>query len=56
MAMTTCPVCGMEFPEEDAAGLGAFPVAVEGKTYWCCSSTCRDAFQKDPQKFLARAS
>lgn len=46
MADVRDPVCGTEFPEEEAEALGAFVVRRGGTTHYLCSSTCRDAFLK----------
>jgi YHS domain-containing protein len=45
------PVCGMPIPVEQAEELGAFKVVHAGKTHWLCSSTCRDAFVKHPERY-----
>lgn len=44
----TDPVCGMTVSPQDAAGT----VEHAGKTVLFCSSHCRDAFLKDPQRYL----
>lgn len=54
MPETQCPVCGMAFPEEDAEDLGAFKVERAGKTHWLDSSSCKEAFEKAPERFLAK--
>jgi YHS domain-containing protein len=51
MSEVTDPVCGMMFPEEAADELGAFKVVHAGKAHWFCSSTCRDAFVKHPERY-----
>jgi YHS domain-containing protein len=51
MSDVTDPVCGMTFPEETAEELGAFKIVRAGKTHWLCSSTCRDAFEKHPERY-----
>ncbi len=45
VATTACPVCGAEFPEEDAEALGAFRETRDGRSYWLDSTTCRDVFR-----------
>jgi YHS domain-containing protein len=40
------PVCGMQFPEEQAEALGAFVVVRAGKKHYLCSSTCKATFEK----------
>ena len=39
------PVCGMEFPEEEAEALGAEVLTVAGKRHYFCSPTCRRQFE-----------
>jgi Cu+-exporting ATPase len=47
--MATDPVCGMTVDEEKAAGTSQY----EGKTYYFCSTGCKVAFDKDPEKYLS---
>ena len=42
------PVCGMQFPPENAAG----KLAYEGKTYYFCNKSCLEKFRLDPLKYL----
>ncbi|HWH07857.1 MAG TPA: YHS domain-containing protein [Candidatus Thermoplasmatota archaeon] len=51
MPDVTDAVCGATFPEETAEEMGAFKVVHGGKAHWFCSSTCRDAFEKHPERF-----
>lgn len=44
------PVCGMTVTKEAAAGSATY----QGKTYYFCSTACKDNFTKDPQKYLAQ--
>ena len=44
------PVCGMTVTKESAAGSATY----QGKTYYFCSTACKDNFTKDPQKYLAQ--
>jgi YHS domain-containing protein len=44
------PVCGMTVTKETAAGSYDY----QGKTYYFCSTSCKDNFAKDPQKYLAQ--
>lgn len=44
-------VCGMTFPEESAEELGAFKVVRAGRTHWFCSSTCKETFEKHPERY-----
>jgi len=48
--MVIDPVCGMEIDPKTAAGKSEY----QGKTYYFCSSGCKKAFDKEPQKFAAR--
>jgi YHS domain-containing protein len=45
----TDPVCGMTVTRETAAGSYAY----QGKTYYFCSTSCKDSFAKDPQKYVS---
>ncbi len=42
-------VCGMTVDEKKAAGVSTY----EGKTYYFCSRGCKQAFDKDPKKYLS---
>ncbi len=42
------PVCGMEVSHTTA--IEAYEH--EGKTYYFCASACREAFEKDPEKYI----
>ena len=46
--MPVDPVCGMEVKKEEAAGSSIY----KGKTYYFCSSHCKEEFEKDPEKYL----
>jgi len=41
------PVCGMAVDPEKAAGASVHA----GKTYYFCSTSCRDKFEKEPAKY-----
>ncbi|HET6675467.1 MAG TPA: heavy metal translocating P-type ATPase [Nitrospiraceae bacterium] len=43
------PVCGMTVQPETAAGSYRY----QGKTYWFCSTSCLQRFQKDPASYLS---
>ncbi len=45
-------VCGMDVDPAHAAASETY----EGKTYYFCSTHCRDAFRADPEKYLKAAS
>ena len=36
-------------------GLGTMTVVHKGKTYYVCCSGCKDAFEEDPEKYIAEA-
>ena len=46
--MAKDPVCGMEVEE------GTAPAKTEykGKTYYFCALGCKEAFDKDPEKYV----
>lgn len=50
--MTKDPVCGMEVDEKAAAGKSEY----KGKTYYFCAPGCKQAFDKDPEKYLGASS
>ncbi|MBX5476281.1 MAG: YHS domain-containing protein [Clostridia bacterium] len=52
--MVRCPVCGMAMDEATAAELGAEVVEHAGETLYFCGRYCRDAFVKEPARYLAR--
>lgn len=49
LVMAKDPVCGMEVDEKSAAGTSEY----KGKTYYFCATGCRQAFDKDPEKYLS---
>lgn len=46
--MATDPVCKMSIIEESAQ----HKVEYQGKKYYFCSAACRNAFEKNPGKYL----
>lgn len=42
------PVCGMEVSRMTAAD----EIVYQGKTYYFCARTCRQAFEAEPEKYL----
>ncbi len=46
--MAKDPVCGMEVDEKKAAGTSTH----KGQTYYFCAKGCKNAFDKDPDKYL----
>lgn len=45
--MAKDPVCGMQVKEKEAAGKSEY----KGKTYYFCSASCKEAFDKEPAKY-----
>ncbi len=45
---TKDPVCGMEIDPPRAAAASVH----EGTTYYFCSGSCRDKFEREPQKYV----
>ena len=43
-------VCGMEVNEQTAAGKSEY----KGQTYYFCSTGCKKAFDKEPEKYIAK--
>lgn len=43
-------VCGMDIDAESAAA----SIEYQGTTYYFCSLGCRDAFEKDPDRYASR--
>lgn len=41
-------VCGMQVEEADAAGQSE----LEGKTYYFCSTACKERFDKSPADYI----
>ncbi len=44
----TDPVCGMHIEPMNAAAQTTY----QGNTYYFCSQECKQAFDKDPQKYV----
>ncbi len=51
MEMAKDPVCGMQVDEKKAAATSNY----KGKTYYFCSASCKEQFQKNPEKFVKQA-
>jgi len=49
--MVKDPVCGMQCDEKTAAGKSQY----KGKTYYFCAKSCKETFDKNPEKFAAAA-
>jgi len=50
--MVTDPVCGMEIDPKQAAGESEY----SGKTYYFCSTGCKRAFDKEPEKYVKKTN
>ena len=50
--MAKDPVCKMEVDEKKAAATSTH----EGKTYYFCAKGCKNAFDKEPEKYLGDGS
>ena len=50
--MPTDPVCQMDVEERSAAGQSTY----EGTTYYFCSLGCREAFEKEPGRYLPKTT
>jgi YHS domain-containing protein len=46
--MAKDPVCGMMVDEKNARYISEY----KGRRYYFCSSTCKDLFDKNPEKYL----
>ncbi len=47
--MAKDPVCGMEVDEKKAVARFVY----EGQTYYFCTDACRQAFERDPEKYAS---
>ena len=48
--MAKDPVCGMDVDEKKAAGKSDY----QGQTYYFCSPGCKQAFDKEPEKYIGK--
>ncbi len=48
--MAKDPVCGMDVDEKRAAATAVY----KGVTYYFCAVACKDAFNRDPKKYLSK--
>lgn len=46
-----CPVMGMPVPDPDHAPKSVY----QGRTYYFCCPSCKEKFDKDPEKYLKKA-
>jgi YHS domain-containing protein len=49
--MAKDPVCAMEIDERQSAGTSVY----NGRTFYFCSERCREAFDRNPKAYTARA-
>lgn len=50
MNQHTDPVCGMQVEESEAAGQSEH----QGRTYYFCSSGCKDKFDANPEDYTSK--
>lgn len=50
MSNQTDPVCGMQVEESEAAGQSEY----EGKTFYFCSTGCKDKFDSSPDDYTSQ--
>ncbi len=48
--MAKDPVCGMEIEEKNASSTSTY----QETTYYFCAVTCKEAFDRDPGKYLEK--
>jgi len=48
--MARDPVCGMDVEEQKAAATSSY----RGQTYHFCARACKEAFDRDPEKYLRK--
>jgi YHS domain-containing protein len=51
MDKQTDPVCGMQIEKTDAAGQSDY----EGRTFYFCSSACKEQFDANPTRFTDKS-
>jgi Cu+-exporting ATPase len=44
------PVCNMEVDEQNAAGKSQY----QGESYYFCSQTCKEKFDRNPEQFATQ--
>lgn len=52
MEKQTDPVCGMQIEKADAAGQSDY----NGRTFYFCSSACKEQFDANPARFITNES
>ncbi len=50
--MAKGPVCGMDVDEKKTAATSIY----KGQIYYFCAKGCKNAFDKEPEKYLSRVS
>ncbi|MBI4710580.1 MAG: YHS domain-containing protein [Nitrospirae bacterium] len=50
--MAQDPVCKMNVDEKKAAGTSSY----KGKTYYFCEKSCKEKFDKEPEKYAGGSS
>ena len=51
MGMAKDPICGMSVDEKRAAATSNY----RGQTYYFCSVSCKETFEKNPEKFIKQS-
>ncbi len=46
--MPSDPVCRIDLEEQGAMVTSEY----QGKVYWFCTHTCKEAFEEDPERYL----
>jgi len=46
------PVCRMDLDDRSAVASSDY----QGKVYWFCAHTCKEAFDEDPERYLKNIS
>jgi YHS domain-containing protein len=49
-SMAKDPVCNMNVDEKKAAATSVY----RGETYYFCAKVCKEKFEKEPEKFIAK--
>jgi P-type Cu+ transporter len=50
--MAKDPVCGMQVNEAQAAGTSEY----RGETYYFCSSSCKQQFDQNPERYTSQGT
>ncbi len=50
--MTKDPVCGMQIDEKQSAATSDY----KGQTYYFCSASCKQNFERNPDRYVKRTA